>query len=551
MLTESERHQLLVEWNDTHADYPSDKCIHQLFEEQVKRTPDAVAVVFIDAQDAASRVNQQLTYQQLNCRANQLANYLRSLGVGADVLVGLCVERSLEMIVGLLGILKAGGAYVPLDPDYPTERLSFMLKDAQPLVLLTQQRLLQKLPEHQSQVVCLDTDWQVISQSSDSDLPNRAIAQHLAYIIYTSGSTGQPKGVMIQHQSLVNITQTFIAEYGLSDRDRVPQLSSISFDVAAAEIYPYLSSGATLVLQTETMLSSVQTFIQKCQDWGFTVLDLPTAYWYQVTSELAASNLPLPDSIRLVIIGGERLLKQQLKIWQQHIGEYPRLINAYGPTETTIAATLWKLQGSANTDSDKQKIAIGRPIYNTQIYILDSRLQLVPIGVPGELHIGGASLARGYLNRPELTQEKFIPNPFQRGRDAERSLNGRGQTERIYKTGDLARYLPNGNIEYLGRIDNQVKIRGFRVELGEIETVLSQHIDVQASCAIVREDTPGDKRLVAYVVTNQPQKAIINDLRHFLKARLPEYMVPNAFVILEFLPLTHNGKVNHRVLPAP
>ncbi|MBP5972478.1 amino acid adenylation domain-containing protein [Brasilonema sp. CT11] len=530
LLTADQRHQLLVEWNDTQAEYPFDKCIHQLFESQVERTPDAVAVVF---------ENQQLTYRELNCRANQLAHYLQILGVGASVLVGLCVERSLLMVVGLLGILKAGGAYVPLDPEYPQERLNFMLEDAQVQVLLTQQPLLERLPEHHAPLVCLDTDWQLISQSSALDLVNSTIPKNLAYIIYTSGSTGQPKGVMIQHHSLINITQTAIVEYGLSNSDRSLQFSSISFDVAAAEIYPCLSCGATLVLRTDEMLSSVQMFIEKCRDWDLTVLDLPTAYWYQVTTELANANLLLPDSIRLVTIGGERLLKQQLRIWQQHIGEYPQLINAYGPTETTVAATLCKLPGSATTEIDEQNIPIGYPIHNTQIYILDQYLQLVPIGIAGELHIGGAGLARGYLNRPELTQEKFIPNPFSTNSDS-----------RLYKTGDLARYLPDGNIEYLGRIDNQVKIRGFRIELGEIEAVLNQHSNVQTSCVTAREDTTGDKHLVAYVVPYQQHTPTNRELRQFLSSLLPLYMVPKAFVVLETLPLTSNGKVDYRSLPA-
>ena len=539
MLSEVEQQQLLVEWNNTQADYPQNKCIHQLFEEQVQLTPDAVAVVFEE---------QQLTYRELNARANQLAHYLQSLGVKPDVLVGICVERSIEMVVGLFGILKAGGAYVPLDPAYPQDRLSFMVNDTQLSVILTQQHLVERLTEHQAQLVCLDSDGEYIARSSDSDLVrSRTSSENLAYVIYTSGSTGQPKGVMIQHQSLVHFTQTAIVEYGLSDRDacggqsqRILQFFSLNFDGAAAEIYPCLSSGATMVLRTEQMLSSVSMFIQKCRDWDLTVLLLPTAYWHQLTFELATTNLQLPDSIRLVIIGGERLLEQRFRMWQQYIGEYPQLINAYGPTETTIAVTRYKLLGSSTTEIEQQKLAIGRPIHNTQIYILDQYLQPVPVGVPGELHIGGAGLALGYLNRPDLTQEKFIPNPWS---DEPHS--------RLYKTGDLARYLSDGNIEYLGRIDNQVKIRGFRIELGEIETVLSQYSLVQASVVIVREDTPGEKRLVAYVVPYPEVKLTISELRQFLKAKLPDYMVPSAFVILESLPLTPSGKIDRRALPAP
>ncbi|MFN6531145.1 non-ribosomal peptide synthetase [Nostoc sp. ChiSLP03a] len=546
LLSELEQQQLLVDWNNTQSNYPQDKCIHQLFEEQVERTPDAVAVVFD---------NQQLTYHQLNCRANQLAHYLRSLGVGADVLVGLCVERSLEMVVGLLGILKAGGAYVPLDPDYPQDRLSFMLEDAQISVLLTQQYLIERLPEHQAQLhfgsvqrrVCLDTEWQSICQLSDADLVNSTSSENLAYVIYTSGSTGKPKGVMIQHQSLVNLMQAVVVEYGLSNSDRILQFCSICFDVAAVEIYPYLSCGATVVLRTQEMLSSVQTLLQKCHDWSITVLSLSTAYWHQLTFELVNANLLLPDCIRVVVIGGEQPLEQRFRMWQKHIGEYPQLINAYGPTEATVEVT-YKLLGI-----DEQKLTIGRPIHNTQIYILDQYLQPVPIGVLGELHISGVGLARGYLNRPELTQQRFIGNPFRRSRG--QGAGGRGEkfsnSVRLYKTGDLARYLPNGDIEYLGRIDNQIKIRGFRIELGEIETVLSQHSDVQVCGVIAREDIPGEKCLVAYVVPYPQVTPTINQLRQFLKAKLPEYMVPNAFVVLESLPLTPNGKVDRRALPAP
>ncbi len=525
LLTQPEQHQLLVEWNDTQAEYSHDKCIHQLFEEQVQRTPDAVAVVFED---------QHFTYHELNCRANQLAHYLKSLGVGADVLVGLCVERSLEMLVGLLGILKAGGAYVPLDPEYPQERLQFMLEDAQLSVLLTQQHLLEKLPEYQVQLVCLDTGWQSIAQSSDADLVNSISSENLAYVIYTSGSTGQPKGVMIQHQSLVNLTQAAIVEYGVRNSDRILQFASVSFDVAAVEIYPYLSCGATIVLRSQEMLSSVQILLQKCRDGNLTVLSLSAAYWHQLTFELVNANLSLPDSVRLVVIGGEHPLEQRFRMWQQHIGEYPQLLNAYGPTEATVEVTYKIL--SVN----EQKTTIGRPIHNTEIYILDQYLQPVPIGVPGELHIGGAGLARGYLNRAELTNEKFIANPFDKA-----------QESKLYKTGDLARYLPDGNIEYLGRIDNQVKIRGFRIELGEIETVLSQYPHVQACCVIARQDIPGENRLVAYIVPQKQVTITTSELRQFLSHKLPEYMIPQAFVMLEFLPLTPNDKVDRRALPAP
>ncbi|MEH2048358.1 amino acid adenylation domain-containing protein [Nostoc sp.] len=539
ILSEAERQQLLVEWNFTLVDYPKDICIHQLFEAQVEKTPDAVAVVLDQ---------EHLTYRELNCRANQLAQYLRSLGVGADVLVGLCIERSLEMVVGLLGILKAGGAYVPLDPDYPSERLRFMLEDTEVSVLLTQHHLLEKLPEHQAQSICLDTDWQLISQSSPENLITAVQATNLAYVIYTSGSTGRPKGVMIEHQSLVNFTKSEQIQWGINQSDRVLQFSSLSFDVFAKDIYPCLSVGGTLVLRTEQMLNSWLALIEGIERWQITVLNISAAYWHELVTELARTNKSLPQSLRLITIGGERLQPEKIKLWYEYIQKKsdlykletsPQLINGYGPTETTIQVICCPLSAQM-CDSDLSSIPIGRPLPNTQIYILDSNLQPVPVGVPGELHIGGIGLARGYLNRPDLTTEKFILNPF-----------SHQPHSRLYKTGDLARYLDDGNMEYLGRIDNQVKIRGFRIELGEIEAALSQHDDLQASCIIAREDSPGNKRLVAYVVPHQGQTLTLSELRSFLLSKLPKYMMPHTFVILESLPLTPNGKVDHRSLPAP
>ena len=529
ILTEREKLQLLVEWNDTSTDYPQDRCIHHLFEEQVERTPDAIAVSFQD---------QNLTYRELNSRANQLAHYLQNLGVKPNVLVGICIERSLEMIVGLLGILKAGGAYVPLDPNYPQERIEYMIADAQMPVLLTQSKW--KIQEHQAQVICLDSDWEKIaSQNSDNPAPIND-NQHVAYVIYTSGSTGKPKGVMIGQKALVSFVQTAISEYGFSESDRVLQFASINFDAAVEEIFPSLCTGATLVLRTDKMLSDLRTFFQACEDLRLSVLDLPTAYWHQLAAELASTNESFPESLRLVIIGGEKVLLEPVRDWQQYVtksgkGDRLQLINTYGPTETTVVATLYRIP---NTFSNISEVPIGRPLAHLQTYILDSQLQPVPIGVTGELHIGGDSLAIGYLNRPELTDEKFIPSPF-----------GSQSSSRLYKTGDLARYLSDGNIEYLGRIDNQVKIRGFRIELGEVETALSQHPHLRATIVTTREDTPGDKRLVAYVVTEDQTQDI--DLRAFLKERLPSYMIPSAFVFLEEMPITPNGKIDYRRLPAP
>jgi len=397
------------------------KCIHQLFEAQVEQTPNLKAVVFEDS---------WLTYQELNHRANQVAHYLRTLNVGPDVLVGICMERSLEMIVALLGILKAGGAYVPLDPAYPKERLALMMSDSRLSVLLTQKRLLFGLPDHQVHVVCLDSDSKVISQESEDNPICNARHTNLAYVIYTSGSTGKPKGVMIEHQSLVNFTQAVSIEYSITTRDRVLQFASISFDAAVEEIYPCLTSGGMLVLRTNEMVRSISTFLKKCQDLMITVLDIPTAYWHQMVLELATADLIMPESLRLVIIGGESALPKRVEMWKKCVGEYSKLINTYGPTEATVVTTIYKLPASALSNESVQELSIGRAISNTQTYVLDQYLQPVALGVPGELHIGGINLARGYLNLPDLTAEKFIPNPF-----------SHEPGDRLYKTGDLVCYL--------------------------------------------------------------------------------------------------------------
>ncbi|MFN6567973.1 amino acid adenylation domain-containing protein [Dendronalium sp. ChiSLP03b] len=518
LLTQSEQRQLLVEWNDTQVDYPFDKCIHQLFEEQVERTPDAIAVVF---------ENQQLTYHELNCQANSLAHYLQSLGVGADVLVGICVERSLEMVVGLLGILKAGGAYLPLDPEYPQDRLSFMLEDAQVSILLSQQRLCDRLPEYQAKLICLDEVWEQILQNKPNNPIEVVTPTHLANVIYTSGSTGKPKGVMVEHRGLCNLAQAQIQTFGLDCDSRVLQFASFSFDACISEILMAFGSGATLYLGTKDSLMPGMPLIDRLKNDRITHVTLPPS----ALAVLPQEELP---TLQTIIVAGEACPLELMRQWSTG----RNFFNAYGPTEASVCAAI------AKCTTQDQKISIGRPIDNTQIYILDQNLQPLPVGIPGELHIGGAGLARGYLNRPELTQEKFIPNPFNNSKF-------KIQNSKLYKTGDLARYLPDGKIEYLGRIDNQVKIRGFRIELGEIEAALSQHPHIQVSCVIAREDIPGDKHLVAYIVPQPQVTPTISILRSFLKEKLPEYMVPSAFVILESLPLTPNGKIDRRALPAP
>ena len=546
ILSEAERQQLLVEWNNTQADYPIKQCIHNLFEAQVERaslTPDAIAVVFED---------QQLTYRELNQRANQLAHHLRSLGVGPEVLVGICMERSLEMMVGLLGILKAGGAYVPLDSAYPQERLALILEDAKPLVLLTQKHLVAELPKHRAKVVCIDADWEIHTFSSAQENPISSVtAENLAYVIYTSGSTGTPKGVLITHQALVNHTIAAAKAYQLQPEDRILQFASISFDVAAEELFPSWLSGSTVVIRPNRILAFAN-FLQFLEQEKLTVLNLPTAYWHDWVSDLAQTEAPLPSTLRLVIVGTEQTLPEKLALWEKLVGDlYHKLpgghlrirwLNAYGPTEATIGATIYEPLEPTTCQENQSiyRVPVGRPIANIQIYLLDKHLNPTPSGVPGELYISGVGIARGYLNRPELTAEKFIPNPF----------NDKSGTH-LYKTGDLARYLPNGDIELLGRIDYQVKIRGFRIELGEIESKLKQHAKVREAVVVDREDEEGDKRLVAYVSPHFEQTLTVTELRSFLQEKLPQYMVPSAFIVLPALPLLSNGKLDRHSLPAP
>jgi amino acid adenylation domain-containing protein/non-ribosomal peptide synthase protein (TIGR01720 family) len=518
--------ELLMEWNQTHREYTQKNCIHKLFESQVELTPDAVAV----EQDG-----QKLTYRQLSDRANQLAHYLQSLGVKPETLVGICIERSLDMIIGLLGVIKAGGAYVPIDPSYPQERIAEILADTQLGILLTQDKFPNQRLDYTGKTICLDTDWSIISQHSTANPHSDVKLHHLSYIIYTSGSTGKPKGVMIEHRSLMNFVITAIDKYGINAGDRILQFASVCFDTSIEEIFPCLSVGATLVLRTEEMLHSSDEFWRYCQKWQLTVLDLPTAYWHQLVAELNPEDAPIPEGLRTVIIGGEEVQLEKVQHWHNCVADLspaPQLFNSYGPTEATVVTTLELLTPVA-------PVSIGRPISNAQVYILDQYLQPVPIGVPGEMHIGGAGLARGYWQRPELTNAKFIPNPFEELGNS-----------KLYKTGDLARFRANGSLEYLGRVDNQVKIRGFRIELGEIETVLRQHPQVLQSVAIAHEDVPGQKRLVAYIVP-QHQQPTIDELRHFLKEKLPNYMIPAAFMLLKTLPITANGKVDYRALPTP
>lgn len=537
LLTDAEYHQLIIEWNNTKIDYPRHHCIHHLFENQANLMPDAVAVVFED---------RQLTYRQLNCRANQLARYLRKLGVDTETRVGIYIERGLEMVVGVLGILKAGGAYLPLDHTYPAERIAFMLEDARVPVLLTISRLIKDLPAHKARVVCLDADWKTISTETEDNVYSGVAPHNLSYLIYTSGSTGKPKGVMVCHGNVVNFFAGMDRYIPYQPAGVWLAVTSLSFDISVLELFWTLSHGFKIVIYADKSRSLEPAGLHEPvnSDNGAEHYSLPgqirhhNITHFQCTPALAGMLLTDEEarasfrSIKTFMVGGEALpvaLATQLK--QAVSGN---VINMYGPTETTIWSTIYPV------NNDQSSIPIGRPIANTEIYILDRNLLPAPIGVAGELYIGGEGVTRGYLNRPELTTERFIKHPFNDACSA-----------RLYRTGDLARYRPDGNIEFLGRIDNQVKIRGFRIELGEIETLLERNPAVRQAVVVAREDVPGDKRLVAYIVPDGDQTPSVSMLRQDLKEKLPEYMVPNTFVVLDKFPLTPNGKIDRRSLPVP
>ncbi len=515
ILAEAERNQMLIEWNDTSAVFTKDRCVHKLFEAQAASSPDALALIFDD---------ERVTYGELNGRANRLALYLKDLGVAPETRVGICMERSTEMIVALLGVLKAGGAYVPIDPAYPKERISFLLNDARVAALLTRQESVESLPEYEGKLVRLDTDWDKIAKQGDEDPVDTATADNLAYVIYTSGSTGQPKGVLVEHRGLCNLVEAQVRAFGVTPESRVIQFASFSFDASVSEIFTALATGAALCMGERNAFFSGSAFVQWLRDQAITTATLPPA----ILSVLPSDDLP---KLKTVIAAGESCPGDIVPRWSAD----RRLINAYGPTELTVCASLTECAGTYPAGPP-----IGKPIANTRIYIVDADLQPVPVGVEGELLIGGVGLARGYLNRPRLTAEKFIPDPF-----------SREPGSRLYKTGDMARYLPDGNIEFAGRLDDQVKIRGYRIEMGEIESVLDRRPEVAESLAMVREDAPGEKRLVAYVVARDSQAVNVGHLRGFLKESLPEYMVPSAIAVLDALPLTLNGKIDRRSLPVP
>ncbi|HEX6715814.1 MAG TPA: amino acid adenylation domain-containing protein, partial [Pyrinomonadaceae bacterium] len=521
LLSRAERRKIVVEWNDTQRPYSYDVPIHELIERQVENTPDAVALVFEE---------QRLTYLELNERANRLAHRLRRAGVGPDVLVGVLMERSVEMVVALLATLKAGGAYLPLDPEYPRDRLDFMLRDAGTPVVLTQEKFLARLPEYSETVICVDAEWESIAQERRENPATVAGPDHLAYVIYTSGSTGQPKGVMIPHRGISNRLQWMQEAYQLTQSDCVLQKTPFGFDVSVWEFFWPLMTGARLVVAQPGGHQDAAYLVELIAEHKVTTMHfVPPMLKVFLEEELSTCG-----SLRQVICSGEALSTDVQESFFERL--HAELHNLYGPTEAAVDVTYWKCA----PDAQRRSVPIGRPIANTQMYVLDHAGQPVPVGVAGEIHIGGIGLARGYLNRSALTAERFVPDQFNQVPGA-----------RLYKTGDLGRYRADGAIEFLGRLDHQVKVRGHRIELGEIETALAAHPVVRDNVVIVREDQPDEKRLVAYLTAAGPNEVATVELRSYLSERLPEYMIPAFFIWLAQMPLTANGKLDRSALPAP
>jgi amino acid adenylation domain-containing protein len=512
-LIDTEAEQIIGRWNSTASPYSDDTCAHELIQAQVGKTPDAIALVLGD---------QQVTYAELNRRASQLAHYLQSAGVKPEATVALFMRRSVELVIGLLGILKAGAAYLAVDPTYPPERVAYMLENSGVSLVLTHLTVERSISSHAIKTLRLDSDWELVDQCCEDNPSSGVLPGNLAYLIYTSGSTGVPKVVAVQHQGLCNLSEAQVRTFSNQSSDRVLQFASLSFDASIFEIMMSLAVGACLCLVEEDSLLPGPGLSGLLQDLVITNATLPPS----TLQAMPDSDLP---ALRTLVVAGEACSSELVRRWSG-----PRVFNAYGPTETTVWATV------AECSNHDLSVPIGKPICNTQDYLLNSKMSPVPIGVPGELSIGGVGLARGYLNRSDLTAERFVPDPFSKTPGA-----------RLYRTGDLARYLPDGNIVFIGRIDYQVKIRGYRVELSEIESALSQHASVKQAAVVVRNNGSQEKRLIAYVVPRHPGKPRTYELRSFLSGKLPGYMVPSTFVLMKDLPVTRNGKVDRKGLPDP
>ena len=531
LLSEGERAEILAEGRAP-EEGAAFTPVHRRIAESAARAPEDPAVIDGDV---------TLSYRELEGRANRLARHLRALGIEPESVVGVALDRSPDLIVALLAILKIGAAYVPLDPGYPAERLGFVLDDSRAAMLVSTRSVLERLPilaDRTLAVVDLDTHAAEIAGCGAENLEVPVAPESLAYLIYTSGSTSKPKGAMVPHGALANYVDAFRDEHALGPADRVLQFASISFDTSAEEIYPCLASGAALVLRSDAMLGLTEDFLRLCDEQGITVLDLPTAFWHGLVARLEESPQPLPPRVRLVVIGGERALPERVAAWRDLARPEARLFNTYGPTEATIVATRADL---SSTPLDAAgEVPIGFPVRNVSAWVLDPALNLAPSGFDGELWVGGAGVARGYAGRPDLTAERFMPDPW----------SGRSGA-RLYRTGDLVRRTSARGLEFVGRMDQQVKIRGFRVEMREVEVELAEHPAVAEAVVVAREDRPGDRRLIAYVVPRQGRAAPAQELRRFLLNRLPEFMVPASFVTLKTLPLTPSGKIDRRALPAP
>jgi len=526
LLTPGERQRMLIEWNDTKRDFPSTGCVHELVAQQAARTPDAVAVESAES---------FLTYRELDDRSNQLARYLEKRGIANEALVGLCLPRTPELVVTLLGILKAGGAYLPLDPGHPAQRLQAILRDAAVSIVITTEALAQRLGATPRQSLLLDVQRPEIAREGIADPKTRVESEQLAYVVYTSGSTGEPKGIAVPHRALANHTLALAERYAISARDRRLQFVSISADVLIADVFPVLISGGTVVLRPEGDVLSVADFLRFLEERKVTMMGIPSVYWHEWVEAMATEEAAtLPSSLRVVVSGMDSARPELLATWKKRFGKRVRWFNAYGPSEATCTATTYEAVLSSETLL--QAIPIGRPIANVRVHILDTHLRPVPVGVPGEICIGGRGVARGYRNRPDLTGERFLRDPFSENPD-----------ERLYRTGDLGRYLVDGNIEFLGRMDNQIKIRGYRVEPGEAEAALRRLPHVR-DAVVVGQGAGGRRKLIGYVVASG-SRPCTDDLRAQLRRTLPDYIVPAAIVALDALPLTPNGKVDYAALP--
>lgn len=534
LLTPAEEHQLLVTWNDAKGNYSTDDCVHHLFEEQAAKNPTRVAVV---APASGPTQRREITYQRLNQQANQLAHFLKKQNLGPEAVVGVYLEKSIDTIISVLAILKAGATYLPLDLKHPQDRLAYILSDSQATMVITQTGLLENLPVNSASIICLDNRWAEISQEADDNPTSQVNSKNLVYVIYTSGSTGQSKGVLIEHRNLVNAYRAWLESYQLNAEDIHLQMANFAFDVFSGDFVRALCAGGRLVLCPQDVMLVPEKLYQlmrqeqvNCAEFVPVVLRHLIQYLDNIGQTL--------DFMKILACGSDSWYVEEYRSFLQHCGPETRLINSYGLTEATIDSTFFE-ESSSNLISN-QLVPIGKPFLNTEIYILDSHLNPTPIGVVGELHIGGLGVARGYLNRPDLTQARFVANPFSHNPES-----------RLYKTGDLARYLPDGNIEFIGRLDDQVKIRGFRVELGEIEATLEQHPSVQEVAVIARGDQASGKKLLAYFVPAPAHTITPGDLREFLKQKLPDYMIPAAFISLDKIPLSPNGKIDRRALPEP